>query len=126
MPRKEWDRSEDGRAFYRQKYRDYRVKVPERNLLYAAKDRSKKKNLPFDLTLEDIKIPDVCPVLGIPIIKVDFQNPRSDNAPSIDRFDNTKGYTKDNVNIISLRANKIKNHGSIEDFEKIIKWMKEV
>ena len=41
----------------------------ERDILYGAKIRARKYNLPFDLSLEDIVIPDVCPVLGISIVK---------------------------------------------------------
>lgn len=72
-----------------------------------AKHRSSKLNLPFDLTLDDIYIPDVCPVLGIPL---NFGNDRNEHdSPSIDRVIPSKGYTKLNVTVISSRANNIKS-----------------
>jgi hypothetical protein len=40
---------------------------------------------------------------------------RSNNSPSIDRFDNSKGYVKGNVWIISDRANRLKSNLSKED-----------
>lgn len=63
-----------------------------------------------------------CPILGI---KYEFANgnqscPRS---PSLDRVDNSKGYTKDNVKVISLRANKLKNDATKEEIEKILNYI---
>lgn len=65
--------------------------------------------------------PSVCPVLRIPII---CGGSRTDNSPSLDRFDNDKGYTPENVRVISWRANRIKNDGTIEEHEKIVSYMK--
>jgi hypothetical protein len=76
--------------------------------------------LDFDLTVDDVVIPDVCPLLGI---KLQWRG-RNDgkthaDSPSLDRKDSTKGYTKDNVWVISHRANTIKNSASPEEFERI-------
>lgn len=105
---------------YSKQYRqadDYQV----RQLLTAAKCRAKKKGLPFDLTIEDIVIPDVCPVLGIPLTK--GLTKTSHDSPSVDRIDNTKGYTKDNIKVISHRANFLKGDTSIEELKKILDYM---
>lgn len=79
-------------------------------MVVEAKSRAKSKNIEFDITSQDIKWNDICPVLGIPIM---FQRNKGkggdDFSPSIDRIDNTKGYTRDNVRLISNRANKLKN-----------------
>jgi hypothetical protein len=37
-----------------------------------------------------------------------------DRSPSLDRVDNSKGYTKDNVWVISQLANKMKNNASLD------------
>ncbi len=85
---------------------------PNRRLLACAKASAKRRNIEFTLTLEDIKIPEVCPLLQIPITN-DFGHTLSN--PSIDRIDNTKGYTKDNIWIISRKANTMKSNASIDE-----------
>jgi hypothetical protein len=94
----------------------------EVRFLSAIKGRAIRNGLDFDLTYEDVIFPDYCPVLGIAI---DFSKPgRSDNSPSMDRIDNTKGYVKGNVEIISWRANRIKNDGTAEEHVKIAEYIK--
>jgi len=76
------------------------------SLLSSCRLRAKQKNLEFNLTKEDIVIPELCPVLLKPLICGD----KSDYnfSPSVDRIDNSKGYTKDNIQVISMKANKMK------------------
>lgn len=89
--------------------------------LSNCKHRASKKGVPFNLTLEDIVFPDVCPVLGIPMVM--RAGKFHDNSPSIDRMVPAKGYVKGNVQIISYRANRLKAHGSLEDLRKVVTWM---
>lgn len=70
---------------------------------------------------EDLVIPEVCPVLGI---RLEFGKSHCWHLPSLDRFDNDRGYTKDNVRIISYRANKLKNDATVEEFEAVLNYMK--
>lgn len=91
-------------------------------MLAAAKHRAKKKNIPFSLKIEDIKIPDFCPVLGIPIKK--DNNKFSFDSPTIDCLIPELGYTKENVSIISFRANLIKNDASLQEIEKLYNWLR--
>jgi hypothetical protein len=74
------------------------------------------------LNIDDIIIPEVCPVLGIPL-KVNTSRVSS-GSPSLDRKDNNKGYTKDNTYVISYRANSLKNDATIEELEKVINYMR--
>jgi len=46
------------------------------------------------------------------------------NSPSIDRIDNKLGYTKDNIRIISYKANTLKNDSSIEEYTNIFNFYK--
>lgn len=101
-----------------------RTDNPIKYLLKNAKKRALEKNLPINITYEDIVIPNVCPVLGIPII-VGASFEERDNSPSLDRIIPELGYIKGNVKVISFKANSLKKDGYIEDFEKIIKYIKE-
>ena len=81
-------------------------------LFKNAEKRAKENNIEFSITLEDISIPAKCPLLGITIFtgnKYDYNN-----SPSLDRIDNSKGYTKENIWVISMLANTMKNKASIE------------
>lgn len=95
----------------------------QRQLFYAAMERARKKNLDFNITIEDIKIPTICPILKIPIVpgkgrkgKKSMSGPGNrDSSPSVDRIDNDKGYVKGNVRVISWRANYLKNTATLEE-----------
>lgn len=38
-------------------------------------------------------------------------------------MDNTKGCIKDNIKIISWRANNLKSNGTLKEFKKLIRYM---
>lgn len=97
---------------------------PIKFLLKSAKKRAKEKNLEFNITENDIIIPNICPILQIPITIGNSIDER-DNSPSLDRIIPELGYVKGNVNIISFKANSLKRDGHIEDFEKIIEYIKQ-
>lgn len=86
---------------------------PAIRMLNNSKQRAKAAGLEHNLTLDDIIIPDVCPVLGIKLETGDRKEHY--NAPSIDRIDNTKGYLKENVVIVSTRANLLKKDATIDE-----------
>lgn len=92
-------------------------------LLERLKIRARNRGFSFDLTLEDIVIPKHCPVLGIKLLPLGTgTHTTSDNSPSVDRIDNNKGYTKDNIIVISNRANKIKRDASLEELNLIVNF----
>ena len=101
-------------------YNDNKEKIDY--ILAKCKTRSKTKNLSYQIDKTMLIIPKYCPILGIEI-KID-NNVVNDSSPSLDRIDNTKGYTNDNICFISFKANSIKSFGTVEDHEKIIKYMK--
>lgn len=106
-------------------YQEYRDRKPWMSLFSAAKDRAKKKGLEFNLVPEDISIPEMCPILNIPIIcKAGHGNPGGKmNSPSLDRIDNNKGYTKDNIQVISHQANSMKFTATKEHLLAFAKWV---
>lgn len=76
----------------------------------------------FNLTEKDIVIPDIRPVLGIPLVIGSRR--MHDNSPSLDRWDNHEGYTVNNTRVISWRANKLKLDASVDEMEKVLAYMK--
>lgn len=103
---------------------EWRMKNPAAYILQNAKGRAKKKGWVFDLNVEDIVIPETCPVLGIPLFIRIGGNGQNDNSPSLDRIDSTKGYIKGNIQVISWRANHLKSDGVLEEFIKLVEFMK--
>lgn len=59
-------------------------------------------------------IPEFCPYLGIKLTTV-VDGGRHESNASLDRIDNTKGYIKGNVQVISSKANFMKRNASIEE-----------
>lgn len=90
----------------RESYIRCKLAKPENYLLRQAKKRAKDKNLEITITKEHIKIPKVCPIMGVKLEYVPFGY--SDYSPSIDRIDSSKGYTPDNIQVISSIANRMK------------------
>ena len=80
----------------------------------AAKARAKKHGLPFEIKVSDIVIPATCPVLGIPINWED-----RDHAASVDEIVQGRGYRKENVCVISGRANRIKSDASLLELKAL-------
>ena len=95
---------------------------PERNLYTGAKASAKKRGIEFTITLEDIlPFPKTCPVLGIELRRgIKVNDP---NSWSIDRIDNTKGYTPGNVAVISRRANILKRDATAAESKAISEWL---
>jgi hypothetical protein len=92
-----------------------------RTYLYRiAKKRARQANLEFTITPQDVGTPDTCPVLGIPLY---FSDVRTDNTPSLDRVDNTKGYTPGNVQVISWLANRLKQDLSIQNIRSLYQYL---
>lgn len=106
-----------------QRYDNIYKRKLENTLLSRAKGRAKRKNLQFNLELEDIVVPQYCPVLGIKLEPNRGGEKVAPNSPSIDRIDNNKGYTKDNIKIISHKANTIKSSATVEELKAIIEYM---
>lgn len=55
-----------------------------------------------------------CPVLGVPLV---------DGNTSIDRIDPSKGYVPGNLQIISSKANRMKNNATVEELRRFAEWV---
>jgi len=91
-------------------------------ILRAAKMRSKKKNLEFNLTLEyliNIKN-NTCPILGHKILYMSGVD--KNRSASLDRINPNKGYVMGNVKIVSFEGNTLKNRNDINSTYNVMKY----
>jgi hypothetical protein len=102
---------EKGREYYRRKLKN--------RLLNAARARSRTYGYEFDLTEKDIVLPKYCPLLGIEMFVTESRKGSKHSSFSLDRIDSSRGYTKDNVWVISHKANSMKSDSNYEDFKKM-------
>jgi hypothetical protein len=105
--------------------REYELKKrkenPEYFLWKSAKKRARDKGLDFDITPDDIVIPEFCPYLGIPISHEVGGKSRRPESPSLDRIDSTRGYVKGNILICSWRANFLKSDATLTELITLTK-----
>jgi hypothetical protein len=101
-----------------------RLLDPERQLLHSAKYRAKKQGLPFSITRDDIKIPALCPALGIPLVV--HRRAHGPDSPSVDRLIPALGYVKGNIAVISHFANQVKLNATPEQLMRIALWTQSV
>lgn len=127
-----WNNSDIGRI----RRREWQIKNKEKALASREKYRRSKRGIvttmlcnarkqrrACDISAADIfriwPLDDRCPVLGVPF---GFA-PRHPYRPSLDRFDSSLGYTKDNISVISWRANKLKNDATLSELRALVDWM---
>jgi len=103
--------------------KQYRHNNIEKRLLFSARMRAREKGREFNLDLEDITLPEYCPVLNIKM-GLGEGGKASPNSYTLDRIDNNKGYVKGNVQVISHRANSLKSNATIEELERLIQYMR--
>lgn len=117
----EYCRKKKREKYSKEKRREIYENNIEKEMYYAAKYRAKTKNIEFTITVEDVVIPKMCPVFGIPLDRRDRFH-----SPSLDRIDNNLGYVKGNVQVISSKANRLKNNGTVEEFKQILEYMRKL
>ena len=96
------------------------------NMLAQAKRRAKANGRAFDLTLEYLQhlVVPHCPVLGTELVwEYGHGFGLGAHSPSLDRIDNSLGYVKGNVAIISHRANSMKNAATAEELQAILNYI---
>ena len=113
------------RTYQKNKRKDYNYRL--QMLINASKQRARNKKREHTITVEDIKAifpsDGCCPIFGM---KLEFNTTGfKDNSPSIDRIDSAKGYTPDNIQIISWKANRIKGCASTQELEMLLAYLKQ-
>lgn len=96
-----------------------------------ARCRGRKRGLEATITPTDLIWPTHCPVLGIEMDYPDRTGtrgkmPMQPNWPSLDRWDNVKGYVPGNVFVISMRANTLKSNVTHDEILRIAAYLREI
>lgn len=99
--------------------------IAMKRMLSGARQRAKDKGLMFDLHYSDIQIPNLCPILKIPLIP-STDGTLTDNSPSLDRKIPYLGYTKGNVKVVSMKANRIKTDATSSEIEAVLAYVKQI
>ena len=96
-------------------------------MLRTAKNRAERRGHEFSIMESDVVIPAVCPILGMPLVDHigEFHAGGCADSPPLDRIDNTKGYVKGNVQVISRLANTMKGSATKAQLISFAKWVLE-
>lgn len=100
----------------KERSKQQRIENQEQALLNSAKASARNKGLEFNLELTDIIIPSHCKYLGILLTNIQGEGVSWSNA-SIDRIDSSLGYIKGNIQIISRKANTMKQDATEEELK---------
>lgn len=114
------DEYKENPQYYIDQNRAWKFRNRNSWILKHVKKSAKQRGLDFDLTHEDIVIPEFCPVFRT---RLEFGiGRRSYNSPSVDRIDTTKGYVKGNIQIISWRANDLKRDATLPELKALVEF----
>lgn len=89
-------------------------------LITLCRRRARKAGVPCAISKSDLVIPDRCPVLGIPLSL--GRGVCHAGSPTVDRLRPELGYVTGNINIISSKANRIKNNATLEELKALVAW----
>jgi hypothetical protein len=97
-------------------------RTAEYNMWKSAKHRAAVKGLDFNLELSDIVVPEFCPVFTS--VRLNKTHTKSHyDSPSLDRRKPELGYVKGNVQVISHKANTIKQNATPEEIRRVADWL---
>lgn len=92
--------------------------------------RCKQRGESVDITPADILAvwpkDNRCPVFGTPFRFGPVNYADRTAIPSVDRIDAKRGYVRGNIAVISWRANVIKNDATLEDLQRLVRWLKKI
>jgi len=108
---RKWAAKNDRSEYYRE-YEKARVRDPRTVMYNNSCGNARRKGLEHTICKEDIIIPNTCPCCYATL-----------SQPSLDRVDNSKGYTKNNIQVICWRCNNVKKDGDSTLHRKIADYI---
>lgn len=76
------------------------IQPPEYLIWYRTKSKCYEKNIPYEISVEDIFIPEICELTN-QVISTDHNDNNNGNYYVLSMIDNSKGYVKGNVKVVS-------------------------
>lgn len=99
---------------------------PRKRMLRSARYRARKKRIPFSLTIDDIAIPERCPVFNQPLRHNWGKRNPTDWSPTLDRIIPGLGYVPGNVVVVSMKANRIKNMAVPHELRQVARYYERI
>lgn len=100
---------------------------PWHQMVTTAHMRATKENIPFDIDADYVKsiFPNdwKCPVFGFDLT-ISTKGQTRDSSPSLDKIIPANGYVKNNCVVISLKANRMKNNGTLQELEQLVTYLR--
>jgi len=117
--------SERSRRYKEKQRQENPKKYSALQMRHSARKRANALALPFDLSSEFVLSIcfDTCPILGFHLKYGGGE--KSKYSASLDRIIPSLGYTKDNVMVVSLLANTMKNEATPKEMIKFSEWIYE-
>lgn len=110
-----------------ERFKRYRLRQKSGNpagvLLRSARQRARKRGIPFDLEPSDVVVPETCPCCTKPIVASEAPGPANSRSPSLDRINPDLGYVRGNVAVICWRCNNLKRDATSSELRAIAEWM---
>lgn len=101
-------RTNQSRLYYKTK-----ENRPGKVLFDVARKRARVNDAEFTITVDDVVVPEFCPLLGIRLAPGELV--AGPCSPSLDRIDSSKGYVPGNVWVLSHKANRMKNNATVAE-----------
>jgi hypothetical protein len=96
-------------------------------MITRIRSRAKRSNIPFEIDESDIIIPEYCPILNIKLnFNVGKGRKNWRDSPSLDRINPSLGYVKNNIRVISNRANLLKSNAEVWELEAVLNDLKRI
>lgn len=115
---------EDNKESMKFRNRSQYIVHKQKRMLDSARYRAKKTKVAFDITAADIAIPTHCPILGMELVISNLTS--QPNSPSLDRIIPSNGYVKNNIIVISQKANQIKNSANVNELRLVYEFYKKL
>ena len=92
-------------------------------MIHRARPRHDECTITTDDILKVWPYDNKCPVFGTELRRAKGVTSCRKSSPSLDRIDSSRGYTPDNIQILSDLANKMKQNATLGELQLFAEWI---